>query len=478
MWNPKSRENSTLGRELICSMKIDLMHEDDSPEKLEGTPAVATAGEHSYEVFRNGDFVRYLLGRLLASLGQQMLVVAVDWELYERTGSALPLAFVGLTQMMPMLLFTLPAGHLADTHNRKTLIFCSTLMLSAASLGLTIASLLTLPLAWFYIFLFLIGGARTFLWPASAAFVTGLVPRHQLARAITFNSGVFQISSVAGPVAFGLVMTLTFSPGRPHSAWLVYGFNALAALACSVLVASIRHEHKVKAPEPVSFRSLLEGFRFVYQNKIILGVITLDLFAVLLGGAVTLLPIFAKDVFASGAAGLSWLRDAMAIGAVTCAIVVAHRPPLQKAGRTMLWAVGIFGVATILFGVANKNCLGQWFRLPMTAWFWFAFAMMVLAGVVDQISVVVRQTLVQILTPDEKRGRVSAVNSLFIGTSNELGGFRSGLVAWFFTGATVLGSPEATGAIVSTVSGGLGTILVVLAVAWAWPEIRRYGKLA
>ncbi|MGC9943491.1 MAG: MFS transporter [Verrucomicrobiota bacterium] len=454
------------------------MHDEESPENLPAAPVVQPVPEHSYGVFRNIDFVRYLVGRFVASLGQQMLVVAIDWELYERTGSALPLAFVGLTQMVPMILFTLPAGHLADTHDRKKIIFNSTLILSLASLGLTLSSLFAAPLGWIYFFLVILGTARTFLWPASAAFVTGLVPRPQLARAITFNSGMFQVSSVAGPVAFGFAIALTPHSQRDHSAWSVYAFNTLATLLCAALIFFIKHEHKVRSAQPVSVKSLMEGFRFVYQNKLILGVITLDLFAVLLGGAVTLLPIFARDIFHGGASGLSWLRDAMAVGAVSCAIVVAHRPPLQRAGKTMLWAVAIFGVVTILFGLANQNCLGRGLPLSNTFWFWFAFAMLALGGVVDQISVVVRQTLVQILTPDEKRGRVSAVNSLFIGTSNELGGFRSGLVAWLFTTPTFLGSREATGAIVSTVSGGIGTIAVVLIVAWVWPEIRRYGKLA
>jgi MFS family permease len=462
------------------------MHDEESPENLPDAPvlrpvveaAVEPVVEHSYAVFRNADFVRYLLGRFVAALGQQMLVVAIDWELYERTGSALPLAFVGLTQMVPMILFTLPAGHLADTRDRKKIIFVSTLILSAASLGLTLSSFWVAPLGCIYFFLFILGAARTFLWPASAAFITGLVPRSQLARAITFNSGMFQVSSVTGPVAFGFAIALTPHAQHDHTAWSVFAFNTLATLTCAVLVFFIKHEHTVKSPQPVSVKSLIEGFRFVYQSKIILGVITLDLFAVLLGGAVTLLPIFARDVFFSGAAGLSWLRDAMAIGAVTCAVVMAHRPPLQKAGKSMLWAVAIFGVATIFFGLANLNCLGRLVALPNVFWFWLAFAMLALAGMVDQISVVVRQTLVQILTPDEKRGRVSAVNSLFIGTSNELGGFRSGLVAWIFTTPTFLGSREATGAIISTVTGGIGTIIVVLAVAWLWPEIRRYGKLA
>ena len=457
------------------------MHEQESPENLPDPPSPKSSGaanESAYAVLRNADFVRYLIGRFVASLGQQMLVVAIDWELYARTNSALPLAFVGLSQMVPMILCTIPAGHFADKFNRKKIILITTLILAAASLGLTLSSVFALNLIWIYFFLAIIGAARTFLWPASAAFVVSLVPLNQFSRAVTFNSGLFQFSSVIGPAACGWAIALTPHAETNATAWSVYALNAMASLACFALVMPIKHVHKVKPAEPVSMKSLVEGFRFVYQNKIILGVITLDLFAVLLGGAVTILPIYAKDIFYGGPNTLSALRYAMAVGAVICALIIAHRPPLKKAGKTMLWCVAIFGVATILFGVANKNCFGNWLALPNSFWFWFSFTMLALAGFVDNISVVVRQTLVQILTPDEKRGRVSAVNSLFIGTSNELGGFRSGIVAWLFASPTVLGNAAATGAIVSTVTGGIGTILVVLAVAWIWPEIRKYGKLA
>jgi MFS family permease len=388
----------------------------------------------------------------------------------------LSLAFVGLSLMIPMILCTIPAGHFADVFNRKKIILITTLIVAVASIALTLASYFSAPIFWIYIILIVLGAARTFLWPASAAFVVSLVPRNQFSRAVTFNSGLFQFSSVIGPPAFGAVIALTPHAEQNATAWSVYALNFLASIACFALVAPIKHVHKVKSAEPVSARSLVEGFSFVYRNKIILGVITLDLFAVLLGGAVTILPIYAKDIFHGGPGTLSWLRNAMAIGAVICAFILAHRPPLQKAGKTMLLSVAIFGVATILFGVANQNCFGN--SLPNSFWFWFAFAMMALSGFVDNISVVVRQTLVQILTPDEKRGRVSAVNSLFINTSNELGGFRSGIVAWLFASPTVLGNAAATGAIISTVSGGVGTILVVLAVAWIWPGIRKYGKLA
>ena len=464
------------------------MHDQESPENLPdeplkkpAAPTLARAGaaprESAYLVLRHVDFTRFLLGRFLASLGQQMLVVAIDWELYRRTHSALPLAFVGLSLMVPMILFTVPAGHFADTFNRKFIILATTLVLTLVSVGLALASACSIKVGWIYFFLFILGAARTFLWPASAAFVTSLVPWKQLARAVTFNSGAFQFSSVVGPAAFGGVLALTPGAVAHDSAWPVYALNAVASLVCFALVAPIKHVHKVRPAEPVSVRRLVEGFRFVFENKIILGTITLDLFAVLLGGAVTILPMFATDIFHAGPGGLGWLRNAMAVGAVLCALVVAHRPPMERAGSAMLWSVAIFGGATILFGLTNANCFGHWFALSDRDWFWISFALLALAGAVDNVSVVVRQTLVQILTPDEKRGRVSAVNSLFIGTSNELGGFRSGIVAFLFTTPTVLGSAHATGAIISTVSGGIGTVLVVMAVAWIWPEIRKYGRL-
>ena len=454
------------------------MHDQESPENLPDEPAPKPVDESAYAVLRYADYTRYLIGRLVASLGQQMLVVAIDWELYRRTHSALSLAFVGLSLMIPMILCTIPAGHVADVFNRKKIILVSTLVLAVVSLALTLFSYFAAPVFWTYICLSVLGAARTFLWPASAAFVTSLVPRSQIGRAVTFNSGAFQMSCVLGPTAFGAVIAMTPHAEELATAWSVYAFNILASILCFALVAPIKHIHKTKPAEPISTKSLVEGFRFAYQNKIILGIITLDMFAVFLGGAVTILPIFAQNIFHVGAGGYGWLRNAMPIGAVICMFIIAHRPPMQKAGRAMLLSVAIFGVATILFGVANQNCLGHLLAMPNAFWFWFAFATFALAGAVDNVSVIVRQTLVQILTPDEKRGRVSAVNALFIGTSNELGGFRSGIVAWLFTTPTFLGGKEATGAIVSAVSGGIGTILVVLAVAWIWPEIRKYGKLA
>ncbi len=440
------------------------------PEDREPPPA---APGHPYALFRNRHFARYLTGRVATTMGSQMLTVAVDWELYQRTHSALALGFVGLALMVPMVICTLPAGHVADTLDRKKIILVATLLLTATSLGLALISLLNAPVAWIYACLVVVGVARTFVWPASAAFLPNLVAREHFPRAVTFNSGAYQLSSVLGPAAGGLLYAAT---GR---AWVIYVLNALASLIFFALVLTIPHRHQRVERPPTTLRSLVAGFNFVYQNKIILGTLSLDMFAVLLGGAVSLLPIFAGDILHAGADGLGLLRAAMPIGAVVCTLWLTHRPPLQKAGRAMLWSVAIFGLATILFGVGNAACLGRWLNLgglPAGFWFWFAFLMLALSGAVDNISVVVRQTLVQILTPDEKRGRVSAVNSLFIGTSNELGGFESGLVAWL--GGTAIGQTVAHGAIFSVVTGGIGTVIVVLAVAKIWPEIRRYGKLA
>ena len=415
-----------------------------APPDSAGTPP-PTAARDPYAVLRNRDVALYLMGRLVASLGQQMLTVAVGWELYERTHSALALGLVGLTQMAPMVLFTLPAGHVADNHDRKRIIMLMSLILACASLGLSLISALGAHVFWTYFCLFAAGTARTFLWPASSAFLPQLVSRQDFSRAVAWSSGSFQLSSVAGPAAGGALIALT------HHAAPVYAVNAAAALICLTLISFVRRRHTAAAKEKMTAQSLIVGFKFVFASPIILGTITLDLFAVLLGGATALLPVYAKDILAVGPTGLGFLQAALPMGSLVCALVLAHRPPLQKAGRAMLLAVAGFGLATIAFGCSR--------------WFWFSLLMLFACGAMDNVSVVVRHTLVQLLTPDEKRGRVSAVNSLFIGTSNELGGFESGLVAYWL-------SP-----VVSVVSGGVGTILVVLAVAVIWPGIRKYGRL-
>ena len=320
-----------------------------------GTPPPAAAHD-PYAVLRNRDVVLYLVGRLVASLGQQMLTVAVGWELYERTHSALALGLVGLTQMLPMVLFTLPAGHVADNHERKRIIVLMNLVIACASLGLTLISALGAHVFWIYFCLFVAGTARTFLWPASSAFLPHLVSRRDFSRAVTWSSGSFQLSSVAGPAAGGALIALT------HHAAPVYAFNAAAALICLTLISFVRRRHTVAVKEKMTARSLVVGFKFVFASPIILGTITLDLFAVLLGGATALLPVYAKDILKVGPTGLGFLQAALPMGSLLCALMLAHRPPLQKAGRAMLLAVAGFGLATIAFGFSR--------------WFWFSFLML------------------------------------------------------------------------------------------------------
>lgn len=409
-------------------------------ERAQSNPSDAPHG-----LLRNRNFVLYLISRLIASLGQQMLTVAVGWEIYERTHSALALGLVGLTQMVPMVLGTLPAGHVADNYDRKRIILWMTMAASVASVGLTAISAFRAPVLFIYLCLFIAGTARTFLWPASAAFMPSLVPRQVFSRAVTWNTGSFHLSSVVGPAAGGGLIALT------RSATLVYALNALALVACFILISAVRSRPAALEKEKMTRRSLIAGFKFVFANPVILGTISLDMFAVLLGGATALLPVYAKDILSVGPTGLGLLQAALPIGALITAFILTHRPPLEKAGRALLWSVAGFGVATIAFGFSTS--------------FWFSFLMLVICGALDNVSIVVRHTLVQILTPDEKRGRVSAVNSLFIGTSNELGGFESGFVAYWVT------------PVFSVVSGGVGTIVVVIATALIWPEIRKYGRL-
>jgi MFS family permease len=403
-------------------------------------------------VLRNRDFLLYAVGRLIASLGAQMLTVAVGWELYERTGSALALGFTGLALYLPQVVMTLPAGHLADTRSRKGIIIAGQAALAAASLGLAAVSwrYAGIPwihgeVGWVYLCLLVSGVARTFLWSASASFLPQLVSREEFPRALNWSTSTFQFSAVTGPALGGLAIWWL------KSAAGVYLFNAVAAAVCVALMACVRTHHTPVVKEPLSSKILMGGFHFVFNHRIILGMITLDLFAVLFGGADMLLPIYAKDILRVGPHGLGLLRAALPAGSLVCALILAHQPLLARAGRALVCAVVVFGLATIGFGLSQ--------------WFWLSLFMLFLCGMADMISIVVRHTSVQLLTPDEMRGRVSSVNNLFIGTSNELGGFESGLVS------------ALTNPVFSVVFGGLATIVVVAAVCWLFPEIPRYGRL-
>jgi MFS family permease len=296
-----------------------------------------------------------------------------------------------------------------------------------------------------YLLLFLGATARTFSWAARSSFFPTLVPRDAFANAVTWNNSIFQIGSVAGPALSGLLVAYVGFP-------FVYLLDALCASVFFLLILLIRRSKQRRDEiESSTWKSLIAGLRFVFQRKVILATITLDLFAVLLGGVTALLPIFADQILHCGPVGLGWLRAMPAVGAFATAFAVAHLPPMKHAGRNLLWCVAGFGIATILFGLSKV--------------FWLSLGLLLFVGAFDSVSVIIRGSIVQLVTPDEMRGRVSSVNNIFIGTSNEFGALESGLTAALF------------GPVISVVAGGIGTILVVLGVAFRWPETRRIGAL-
>jgi MFS family permease len=382
---------------------------------------------------------------MAATIGSQMQGVAVGWELYERTSSPLALGMVGLAQVLPVLFLAIPAGHAADRYSRKRLIVVAHLILLTTSVGLSILSTQGGPVGLIYVFLVLTGLGLALYRPARWSILPQVVPRELLLSAVTWNSSAWQIAAMAGPALGGVVIAVT---GGSTACYLLNG-------ACSAIVIALTGLLRLRAvardSQPVTWRSLLAGLRFVLRTDLILATITLDLLAVFLGGAVALLPIYARDILGTGPTGLGWLRAAPSIGSFLMAVMLAHRPPMKQAGKTLLWAVAGFGVATMVFGVSRNPYL--------------SFAMLVLTGALDNISVVVRQTLMQLLTPDEMRGRVSAVNAIFVASSNELGEFESGVAA------------RLLGTVASVVAGGVGTILVVLGVTATWPGVARLGSL-
>jgi MFS family permease len=423
---------------------------DDGPTAALPTPVSArdTRPSHDpYRALRFRDFRLLLAGACLSAFGQQMLTVALGWELYNRTGSALVLGGVGLAQIIPVILLSLPAGHVADRYSRKRIMLIAQVTLALGALGLAVLSGRHGPLLLIYGCLVAIGGAQAFNNPASTALVAQVIPADAYESAVTWRSSTGQVSAVLGPAAGGFLIGVFGG-----AAW-VFVLYAIAALAFAMLLGLVRvRPSATRAVRGTTWNSVLDGVRFLGQSQVLLAAITLDLFAVLLGGAVTLLPIFAKDILHVGPFGFGWLRSASAAGGICMALTLAHRPPFARAGRTLLLAVAGFGVATIIFGLSRSFVL--------------SFVMLVLIGAFDNISVVVRSTLLLVRTPDEMRGRVGAVNALFIGTSNQLGGFESGVTAQFF------------GPVISVVSGGIGTLFVVLLVARHWPEMRRLRTLS
>ncbi len=373
-----------------------------------------------------------------------MQTTAIGWYLYERTDSALALGGVGLAQVLPIFLLTLPAGHLADRFDRRRLLL-GTLSLSAAvSIGLAIVSQVHGAVPLVYALLLLNGIARALTAPARDALGPQLLPLELLGNGATWRSSSFQLAAVLGPAGGGLLI------GWTRSATPAFIVAATALFAFAVLLVPVKpRAYRSTGRGPV-LETVMGGVSFLRATPILLATITLDLFAVLLGGATTLMPIFAKDILHVGPRGLGWMLAAPSLGAIIAAVPMARRPP-ERAGIAMLWAVAGFGAATIGFGLSRSFAL--------------SIAMLAFVGGFDMVSVIIRSTLVQVLTPDELRGRVAAVNALFIGTSNEMGGFESGVTAALL------------GPVVAVVAGGIASILVVLGVAKAWPQVGKYGAL-
>jgi MFS family permease len=402
-------------------------------------------GHDPYAALRSPDYRRVLTVNVLGSAGFGMQFLAVEWDLYRRTGSAAALGFVGLVQILPVLLLSIPAGHLADRLSRKRLFAFAQGLMCVAAAGLTWVSYFQLPVPLVYICLLLVGIGRAFSAPARWALLPQVVPSEALSNAVTWNSSGWHVATTVGPALGGFLIALT------DDATAAFEAAAVCYFVCTVLVSTIHPRPVKNQRQPLSLDTLLAGLRFVWNTPLILATITLDLFAVLLGGATALLPIYAQDILGVGPTGLGWLRAAPSIGALGTALILAHRPPLKRAGRALLFAVTGFGLATIGFG---------WSENP-----WLSFAMLALTGVFDNVSVVIRGTLVQLLTPDEMRGRVSSVNTIFIVSSNELGAFESGMTAHWF------------GPVWSVVGGGIGTLLVVVGVMAKWPQVLRIGPL-
>jgi len=389
------------------------------PDELPSVPPISsphaeTATTHDpYRALRFRDFRLLLIGTFITTLGVQMVNVAIGWELYERTGSALVLGGVGLVLVLPVILLSLPAGHVVDQYNRKYIVMVSQMILALGSLGLTVLSYTHGSLILIYACLLLMGSAVAFNSPAVATLLPLTVSETVYENAATWESSAWQLASVLGPALGGFVIALR------QSATLVYGLDAGASLIFVMLISMLRQKsQKISQEKSTTLSSLVEGVKFLRQDQIILAAITLDMFAVLLGGATMLLPIFAKDILHVGPSGLGWMRAAPSIGAVCISLCIAHIPPFKKAGRTLLWAVAGFGMATVVLGISGS--------------FWLSLLMLFLLGGLDNISVVIRSTLLLTRTPDTMRGRVSAINALFIGASNELGGFESGLAAQLF----------------------------------------------
>jgi MFS family permease len=396
--------------------------------------------------FTHPGFVLFQIARFLIVAAVEMQAVAVGWQVYEITKRPLDLGYVGLAQFLPAILLFPISGHASDRFERRHVLsicyggyaVCFALLLALAQRrGHSVHSI--------YIVLILIGVVRSFNSTASRAILPQLVPEEHFPNAVAWNASIFQAATILGP-SFGGIVYAAF-----HGPSVVYVIAMLTAIGATVSSFRIKPEVKARPREAMSLRTVFAGLHYIWNKKLILGAISLDLFAVLLGGAVALLPVYAREILHTGPWGLGLLRTAPGVGAAIMAVLLAHRPLRGRSGPTLLWSVGGFGIFTILFGLSRSLTL--------------SLISLLLLGASDMISVIIRATLTQLATPDEMRGRVTAVDMIFIGTSNEFGQFESGVTAQWF------------GTVPAVVLGGIGTLVVIALWAWMFPELRQAGEL-
>jgi MFS family permease len=407
---------------------------------------ILEAKNDSRAAFRYPAFTIFQTARCLVVFALEMQAVAVGWQVYEITKRPLDLGLVGLAQFLPGIVFFLAAGHVADVFDRrKVLILCDAGFGVCFFLLLLLAFYKTRSVAMIYAVLVLLGIMRSFNGPSSRALLPHLVPEEHFQNSVAWASGIFQLATILGPVLGGLIYALFRGP------LAVYVAASAITLVAVGLLLKLKVNLKVRSKEETTEFSVFEGFRYIWREKLILGAISLDLFAVLLGGAVALLPVYAKEILQTGPWGLGILRSAPGVGAGIMAIVIAYKPLRKNVGSTMLWCVAAFGLFTVLFGISRSMIL--------------SVMALFMVGATDMVSVIVRGTLIQVATPDEMRGRVNAVDMIFIGASNELGQFESGVTAQWF------------GSVPAVILGGIGAIVVTGLWAWMFPALRKVNQL-
>lgn len=414
---------------------------DESPAKLKPYAALESV---NYRLFASGF--------LFSSMGLQMLGLAVGWEIYKRTDSEFMVGLAGLVRSLPVVLMALPAGWVIDRFHRQRVLVLTQLGFGVMAALLAVVSHAQMNVAWMYAMLFMMGCVRSFNGPSRSSLLPDLVPPGVFANAVTWTTGLFHVSAAAGPIAAGFVIA-----AWNEQEWPVYACTSVGCFVFAISSMMMDVPHARGGAPSTGKRSVLHmkdmfaGASYVWREKTVLATITLDLFAVLFGGVTALLPVYAVKILHVDSQGAGVLRAAPFLGAIVMSVVLAHRPAMRRAGMTLLWSVAGYGVCIIGFGLSTS--------------FLLSLAILFASGALDSISVVIRHVLVQARTPRELRGRVSAVNSVFIECSNELGSFESGLVA------------KAFGPVASAVSGGIGTLLVVIGVAYAMPQIRKLDRL-